>query len=56
MIEEEYKELYLEIELTFDNNSSTQERTKHSVRLAEISGVDNDKIIRNYDELDDFFN
>ena len=56
MIEEEYKELYLEIELTFDSNSSTQERTKHSVRLAEISGVDNDKIIRNYDELDDFFN
>lgn len=54
-IEEEYRELYQEIEETFRENSSTEERAAHSVRLAEVAGVKEEKIVRNQKDLDDMF-
>lgn len=54
-VEEEYRTLYIEIDKTFDQNSSIHERANHSIKLAEISGVNNNKIIRNHKQLDDFF-
>ena len=55
MVEKEYQELYLEVYETFDENNSIQERIEHSVKLAELSGVESDKIMRNHNQLDDFF-
>lgn len=55
MVEKEYQELYLEVYETFDENNSIQERVEHSVKLAELSGVESDKIMRNHNQLDDFF-
>lgn len=54
-IEAEYKELYNEINETFDENATNEHRTVHSVKLAEVSGVTEDKIIRNRKQLDDLF-
>ena len=54
-IEEEYAELFREIGYSFDNSLSTTEQANHSVRVAEICGVDEDRIIRSYDQLDDLF-
>lgn len=54
-IEKEYQELYVEIEATFNEKSVIQERTEHSIKLAEISGVEEQKIIRNHKQLDDLF-
>ena len=54
-IEKEYQELYIEIEATFNEKSTIQERTEHSIKLAEISGVEQQKIIKNYKQLDDLF-
>ncbi|MGN0162092.1 MAG: hypothetical protein ACI4EA_00740 [Candidatus Ornithomonoglobus sp.] len=54
-IEKEYEELYLEIHETFNDNNSAQERAEHSVRLAEIAGVEDKKIIRSHSQLDDLF-
>ena len=55
MVEKEYQELYLEIKETFDENNTVQDRAKHSIKLAEVSGVGDDKIMRNHKQLDDFF-
>lgn len=54
-IEKEYSELHVEIEATFDSNHSSKVKSEHSVRLAEISGVDDKKIVRSRKELDDLF-
>ena len=54
-VEEEYRELYLEINETFNQENSSEERASHSVKLAEISGVEDGKIIRNHSQLDDLF-
>lgn len=54
-IEKEYYELYVEIEATFDENKSRNERAEHSVKLAQISGVSEDRIVKNRKELDDLF-
>ncbi|MCC8046447.1 MAG: hypothetical protein LIP12_13290 [Clostridiales bacterium] len=53
--EEEYRELYLEINETFNRSESADYRAEHSVRLAELSDVEDDKIIRNLDQLYDLF-
>ena len=55
MIEKEYKELYIEIKETFDENNTVQQRAEHSIKLAKISGVEDNKIIKNHKQLDDFF-
>jgi hypothetical protein len=54
-VEKEYAELYYEISETFSENNSSIEQANHSIRLAEVCGVDNDKIIRNHSQLDDLF-
>ena len=54
-IEREYRELYIEIGATFNENSSRRERAEHSVKLAQISGVSEDRIIRSIQDLDDLF-
>ena len=54
-VEKEYQELYLEIKETFDENNTIQERAEHSIKLAEASGVEDNKIMRNHKQLDDFF-
>ena len=54
-IEKEYQELYCEIEATFDETSTRIERAEHSVKLARLSGVSEDKIVKNLKELDDIF-
>jgi len=54
-IEKEYIELYSEICATFDSTSTSQDRAKHSVILAEISGVPEKDIIRSRKDLDDLF-
>ena len=55
MVEKEYQELYLVIKETFDENNTVQERAEQSIKLAEVSGVDSDKIMRSHKQLDDFF-
>lgn len=54
-VEVEYKELYAEIEATFDEDKTSTERADHSVSLAEISGVSEDSIVRSRKDLDDLF-
>lgn len=54
-VEKEYYELYVEIDATFDENSSRRERANHSVKLAQISGVSEDRIVKSRKELDDLF-
>lgn len=54
-IEKEYEELYYEINATFDDNSTSCVKAEHSVLLAEASGVDESKIIKNHEQLDDLF-
>ena len=54
-IEKEYQELYCEIEATFDETSTRIERAEHSVKLARLSGVSEDRIVKNFEELDDLF-
>lgn len=54
-IEQEYRELYIEIDKTFDVNSSSMERAAHSIELARLSNVDKSKIINDHNELDDLF-
>lgn len=54
-IEQEYRELYVEINETFNENSSSSEKAAHSIELARLSNVDSEKIINNHDELDDLF-
>ena len=54
-LEAEYKELYIEMAATFDNTSDAASRAAHSVKLAELCGVSEDKIVRNHDDLDKIF-
>lgn len=54
-VEHEYKELYIEIHETFSEDTTNAYRAEHSVKLAEVSGVSEDKIIRNKKQLDDLF-
>lgn len=54
-IEEEYRELYLELKETFDCDNMRSERAAHSVRLAQLSGVPENKIIKSRKDLDDLF-
>lgn len=54
-IEREYQELYIEIDATFDEYKSIEERAEHSVKLAQISGVTDDRIVKSISELDDLF-
>lgn len=54
-VEKEYQELYSEINATFDVTKNSLEQASHSVRLAEISGVEEDRIIRSRKDLDDLF-
>ncbi len=54
-VEKEYYELCFAIDATFDDNSTSQERAESSVRLAQISGVSDDKIVKSRKELDDLF-
>lgn len=54
-VEKEYQELYKEIDATFNDNCSRSERAEHSVKLAEISGVSKERIVKSREELDDLF-
>ena len=45
-IEKEYQELYCEIEATFDETSTRIERAEHSVKLARLSGVSEERIVK----------
>lgn len=54
-IEQEYYELYVEIDATFDENKLQSERAEHSIKLAQISGVSEDKIVKSRKDLDDLF-
>ena len=54
-IEKEYRELYVEIDATFDESRTVKERAEHSVKLAQVSGVSDDRIVKNRKELDDLF-
>lgn len=55
-IEKEYYELYVEIDATFNESSTRSERAEHSVKLAKVAGVSQDRIVKNRKELDDLFN
>lgn len=54
-VELEYEELYLEIQETFLEEKSYECRAEHSVKLAEVAGVPQDKIIKDRKQLDDLF-
>ncbi len=54
-VEKEYQELYYEIEATFDENQTSKYRAEHSVKLAQVSGVNEDRIVKNRKDLDDLF-
>lgn len=54
-IELEYQELHLEIRETFNEEKSYEYRAEHSIKLAEASGVPEEKIIRNLSQLKDLF-
>jgi hypothetical protein len=54
-VEKEYEELYLEINATFNDALSIHDKTEHSIRLADVSGVDNSKIIKSHEQLDNLF-
>lgn len=54
-VEKEYHELYIEIDETFDESNSRSERAEHSIKLAKISGVSEDRIVKSRKELDDLF-
>ena len=54
-VEREYYELYCEIDATFDENKTRGERAEHSVKLAQISGVSEDKIVKDVKDLDKLF-
>ena len=54
-VEKEYYELYVAIDATFDEKNSRQKRAESSVKLAQISGVSEDRIVKSRKELDDLF-
>lgn len=53
--EKEYYRLYTEINATFNESIPLSERADHSIKLAQMSGVSEDRIIKNRKELDDLF-
>lgn len=55
MINKEYIIIHGELELAFNSNLNSFDQAKYSERLAESCKVSNDKIIRNKNDLDDFF-
>lgn len=54
-VEEEYAQLYAEIDATFDESRLRSERAMHSVSLARVSGVPENKIVNSRKELDELF-
>lgn len=54
-VEKEYEELNAEIKATFDEKSSSSERFQHSIKLAELTKVDESKIVKSHKDLDDLF-
>lgn len=54
-VEKEYQELYIEIEATFDDTRNSSDRAEHSVKLAQVSGVDESRIVKSRKDLDDLF-
>lgn len=54
-VEIEYQQLRFEIHETFNEDKSDRYRAEHSVKLAEICGVPEEKIIRNHEQLDELF-
>lgn len=54
-VELEYKEIYIEIHETFNEDATDSYRAEHSIKLAEVSDVAEEKIIRNRKQLDDLF-
>ncbi len=54
-VEKEYKKLYIEIDSTFDEDKSIGDRAEHSIKLAQVSGVEESRIVKNREELDDLF-
>lgn len=54
-VEEEYAQLYAEIDATFDESRLRNERAMHSVSLARVSGVPENKIVNSRKELDELF-
>ena len=54
-VNEEYNLLYGELELALNNQIELEERVKHTEIVAEICGVKEEEIIRNFDDLNKFF-
>jgi uncharacterized membrane-anchored protein YhcB (DUF1043 family) len=54
-VEQEYKQLYFEISETFDEEKTSVHRAEHSIKLAEMSGVPEERIVRDRKQLDDLF-
>ena len=54
-VEKEYQELYVAIQGTFDESNPDTLRVESSIKLAELSGVDESKIIKSSEQLDDYF-
>ena len=54
-VEREYRQLYVEIDKTFDDGKNSVYRAEHSVKLAKLSGVADERIIKNRNQLDDLF-
>lgn len=55
MVNNEYMLIHKEIGFTFDNGCNTFEQGKHSILLAKACNVNDEKIIKTKDDLDDFF-
>lgn len=54
-VENEYKEIERQLMMTTDLSLSSAKRAEHSVELAQVCGVSEDKIIKSNDELDNLF-
>jgi hypothetical protein len=55
MVNHEYMLVHAELEASFNDDCSTEEQSRHSASLAEICNVDDKKIIRTREDLDNFF-
>ena len=54
-VEKEYDELYRAIDATFAEKNTQQQRAENSIKLARISGVSEDRIVKSRKELDELF-
>jgi len=54
-VEAEYQALFLEMHGAFNEDLDESNRLEHSVKLAEHCGVEEHKIIRSQNQLDDLF-